>query len=118
MKEKRKVLGLIEHIYIRGKANEGRQEMKVKAKVDTGACKSSISKSLVRKYNLGPIKRMTTVKSALGREKRKVIKVPVRIRGKKLRAFFSIANRGHMAYNILIGQNILKMGKFLIDPLK
>ncbi|OYT41533.1 hypothetical protein B6U80_01170 [Candidatus Pacearchaeota archaeon ex4484_26] len=116
---KRKILGLIEPVYIKGKDEEGKaKELKIKAKIDTGAYKSSISKSLVKKLKLGPVKKTMIIKSALGKERRKVIKVQVRIKNKKLKAFFSIANRKHLTYDILIGQNILKLGKFLIDPLK
>jgi len=107
---KRKILGLIETVYIK--------DTKVRAKVDTGASKSSISKSLVKKLGLGTIKKTTIIKSALGKEKRKIIKAPIKIKGKNLKAFFSVANRKHLSYSVLIGKNILKLGKFLIDPLK
>ena len=116
---RRKALGLIETIYIKGEFSNGKKrELKIKAKVDTGASKSSISKSLVKKLNLGPVKKTTTVKSALGREERNVIKIPIKLKGKRLKAFFSIADRRHMSYDVLLGQNILKLGKFLVDPLK
>ena len=114
----RKILGLIETIGIIKKEDNKLKEIKVKAKVDTGASRSSISKSLVKKYNLGPYRKTTIIKSAMGREKRKVIKLTVKMKNKKIRAFFSVANRKHMKYNMLIGKNILKLGKFLIDPLK
>lgn len=116
---KRKVLSLIEIVYIKGKSGNGEpKEIKVRAKVDTGACKSSISKSLVKKLRLGPVRKTTIIKSVLGKERRKLIKVPIKLKGKNLKVFFSVADRRHMNYNILIGQNILRLGKFLIDPLK
>jgi len=31
---------------------------------------------------------------------------------------FTLADRSHMTFPMLIGQNILTKGKFLIDPLK
>ena len=52
------------------------------------------------------------------KERRKLVKVHVRLKGKVLRAFFSVAERKHLAHSVLIGQNVLKLGKFLIDPLK
>lgn len=116
---KRKVLGLIEHISIIGEDSKGRERgLIIKAKVDTGASRSSISKNLVKKLNLGPHKKTTLIKSAIGVERRKVIKVRIRLKGKTLKAFFSVANREHMTYGVLIGQNILRMGRFLVDPLK
>ena len=120
MKRKRKVIGLVENIHISGKkSNGGVREIKVKAKIDTGASRSSISKELAKKLRLGRHSRRTTiVKSAFGRERRKLIKIEVRLRGKALKAFFSVADRKHMPHRVLIGQNILRMGRFLIDPLK
>ena len=111
---KRKILGLIEPITVKGKT----KEIKVNAKVDTGASKSSISKELVKKLGIGKVRRIAVFKSALGRQKRKVVKTSIVLKGKKLKVFFSVADRKHMKYNLLIGRNILRMGKFLIDPLK
>jgi len=36
--------------------------------------------------------------------------------GLVLNAEFSLADRGHMTYPLLVGQNILRKGNFLIDP--
>ena len=36
----------------------------------------------------------------------------------ELEGDFTLANRSHMTYALLIGQNILKAGHFLVDPLK
>ena len=104
---KRKVLGLVENLYIKVRKGDVVEEIKVRAKVDTGASKSSISKGLVKKLDLGPVRRTATIRSALGTEKRHIIKVPIKLRGKHLKVFFSVANRKHMKYGVLIGQNIL-----------
>ncbi|MBU2496439.1 MAG: RimK/LysX family protein [Nanoarchaeota archaeon] len=115
----RKILGIIETIGIIRRDSDGKlKSVKVRAKVDTGASRSSISKVLVKKYNLGPVRKTTIIKSAMGREKREVIKITVKVKGKRIKAFFNVANRKHMKYNMLIGKNVLKLGKFLIDPLK
>ena len=117
-KMKRKILGLVEIVYIKGKYSNGKsRELKVRAKIDTGATRSSISKTLVRKLRFGKARRTAIIKSAFGKERRKLIKIPIRLRGKVLKAFFSIADRRHLAHRVLIGQNVLRMGKFLIDPL-
>lgn len=117
---KRKVIGLVENVYIRGKNRNGEvRGIKVKAKIDTGASRSSISKELAQKLRLGRHSRRTTiVKSALGRERRKLIKIEIRLKGKALKAFFSVADRKHMPHRVLIGKNVLRMGRFLVDPLK
>ena len=116
---KRKVLGLVEPITIVGKNSNGRiTDLKIKAKVDTGASRSSISKDLVKKLNLGLYKKTTLVRSALGSERRRLVKAQVSLKGKTMKVFFSVADRRHLTHRVLIGQNMLKLGKFLVDPLK
>ncbi len=116
---KRRVLGLVENVYIKVDSSQGNvREVKVKAKIDTGASMSSISKRLVSRLKLQLHHRTAMVKSALGRERRTMIKLPIKMHGKHLKAFFSVADRKNLAHKMLIGQNILKLGKFVIDPLK
>ena len=103
------ILGLIEDVKIHGRI--------IKAKIDTGAKRSSISRELANELNLGPVIKVRGYKTSTGREKRPVIKTSISIKGRKFKATFNIANRAHMKYRILIGQNILKK-RFLIDPSK
>ena len=112
---KRTVLGLTEKITVIGKNKKKRRAM---ARIDTGATKSSIDKDLVASLKLGPIIDRTLVKSASGSETRPVLNAGIVIKGKKIKSKFTVANREHMTYKVLIGQNILKKHKFLIDPTK
>ncbi len=109
----RTILGLTEEIILKGSV-----ERKVQARIDSGATASSIDVSLANQLNLGPAYKDKVVKSASGVEKRPVIKVKVKIENQDIEADFTLADREHMTYPLLIGQNILKEGKFLIDPLK
>lgn len=114
---KRPVLGLSEDVEIIFK-NKGKNELfKVKARVDTGAVYSSIDRSLVKKLNLGPGHRTIRIRQSNGYDHRPVIKLNVKIFSKKINTEFTVANREHMKYKLLIGQDILKKGEFLIDPL-
>ena len=114
MMEKRPILGLIEQVTIMGDTSHH----KLLARIDTGATSSSIDKELVEELGLGPGHRLTTVRSATGTEKREIIKISILLNGNVIEEEFSIADRAHMTYSVLIGQNILKKGKFIIDPLK
>lgn len=87
------------------------------ARIDTGATKSSVDARLAAELALGPVIKTKLVKSAAGNKLRPVIKASIRISGKSLKSEFTIADRSHMKYRVLIGQNILKKG-FLIDPTK
>ena len=105
------IIGLAEEIKIKGHD----ETMEVDAKIDTGATKSSIDSKLAAELKLGPIIRTRLVKSAHGNTLRPMINVELELAGQKLKSQFTIADRAHMKYRVLIGQNILKE-KFLIDP--
>ena len=107
------VIGLVEKIRIIGRA----KQKEVSAKIDTGATKSSIDKRLADELNVGPIIKSKLVKSAHGNKIRPVVEAVILLAGKTIKAEFTLADRIHMKYPALIGQNILKSG-FLIDPNK
>ena len=87
------------------------------AKIDTGATKSSIDTNLAAELGLGPVIKSKLIKSAHGSKLRPIIEATIELSGKKIKSEFTLADRAHMKYRILIGQNILKDG-FLIDPIK
>ncbi|MBU0457164.1 MAG: RimK/LysX family protein [Nanoarchaeota archaeon] len=109
------ILGLTERIKIIGNNN---QLVEVVARIDTGATSSSIDSKLAEELSLGPVISLKTVKSASGIKKRPIVKAKIIMKGIDVEEGFTLADRSHMTYRILIGQNILKKGNFLIDPLK
>ncbi len=112
--EKRPILGLVEDVVI----VNGDKKKIVKARIDTGATKSSIDSKLAKELGLGPAVRERRVKSAHGITMRPLITATIEINGNMMEEEFTIAERTHMTYPMLIGQNILKKEKFLVDPLK
>jgi len=110
----RPILGLIESVTVLSNSSN----KKLLARIDTGATSSSIDKELAEKLSLGPGHRLTTIRSASGVEKREIVKIKVLLNGKTIEGEFSIADRAHMTYPVLIGQNVLRKGEFMIDPLK
>ena len=107
-------LGLTGSVILEGSNGE---EKLLTARIDSGATSSSIDLTLAEKLKLGPTLRTRLVKSASGVKKRPIVLAKVNIAGTIIEAEFSLADRSHMTYQILIGQNVLKKGKFLIDPL-
>ena len=105
------VIGLTEKVNLQ--SGEGKKN--VSAKIDTGATKSSIDTNLAAELKLGPVIKSKLVKSAHGSKLRPIIEVTIELAGKRIKSEFTLADRAHMKYRILIGQNILKDG-FLIDP--
>ncbi|MBI2651218.1 ATP-dependent zinc protease [Candidatus Woesearchaeota archaeon] len=106
------IVGLVEKIKV--VSNNGSKK-EVKAKIDTGASKSSIDINLASKLNLGPVIKSKMIKSAHGNKLRPVIEAEIFLAGKKIKSEFTLADRAHMKYDILIGVNILKNG-FLVEP--
>ena len=108
------MVGLVEKVNI--KAN-GKKAKTVDAKIDTGATKSSIDINLANKLGLGPIIKSKVIKSAHGSKLRPIIEADIEIAGTSLHSEFTLADRSHLKYIMLIRQDILKKG-FLIDPSK
>jgi len=111
MTPEKKVIGLTEKIVIYGKSFK----KEFVAKIDTGADKSSIDTKLAASLRLGPVVEVLNIKSASGNTQRPVIQVKINLCGKDLVSGFTLIDRMHMKYKILIGKNILKHG-FIIDP--
>ena len=111
--EGKTILGLTENVSII--AEDVRE---IRARVDTGATYSSIDKKLADELNLGPVQRTKVVRSANGKFERPFILVKVKMNGHEIEEEFTVADRSEMRYAVLIGQNILKKGNFLINPLK
>lgn len=109
------ILGLIEHVTVHGSKS---REAEVLARVDTGATSSSIDYTLAGELQLGPVISSKVVKSASGIRKRPNIKVKISLKGIDIEEEFTLADRSHMTYKMLLGQNVLRKGNFLIDPLK
>lgn len=113
MYEDRSIVGLTERIILNGK---GHKKIDVKARIDSGATKSSIDINLAKTLKLGPVVKSKIVKSAHGKMRRPIVWAEIVLAGKKIKSMFTLADRNHMKYKVLIGQNILKKG-FLIDPM-
>ena len=104
---KRSILGLTERIIII--TPEGREE-KVTARIDTGATGSSMDIHLAANLRLSLM--------SSGVKRRPTIHAKVKLESQTIDEEFTITDRSHMTYPVLIGQNILKKGNFLIDPHK
>jgi len=103
---KKTVVGLVETVEINGK--------KFKARIDTGAQTGSIDAGVASRLGLRHITRYTEVISASGMSYRKVVKAVVKIKNRKIRASFTVADRSNLSFKVLIGRNILRKN-FLVD---
>ena len=114
-KKKILTIGLTEKVTAIG--NEGSKKVII-ARIDTGAVCSSIDLNLATTLKLGPVIKTKLVKNANGINRRPVMMCKFKIKNIIVEADVTIADRRHLKYGILIGQNLLKKTNFLIDPKK
>jgi hypothetical protein len=107
----KKIIGLVEKIKVIGKSEE-----KTLALVDTGAKLTSVDIKLAADTGIGPVKRITKIKSASKNvgTRRPVLEATIEIAGKRFRTEVNIQDRSHMTFPVLIGRNIL-VDNFLVD---
>jgi hypothetical protein len=110
------VIGPIEYVKVIGHHGEA----KVKGKVDTGATRTSVDVWLAANIGLGPTVDVAKVKSAFLDEvrTRPLVRGIVEIAGERFALPVTVNDRSDMRYPVLIGMDILKSGRFLIDPTK
>jgi len=86
------------------------------AKIDTGAFRTTICKSLAEKFGIEKLVAFKKVKSALGVDKRPIINLSFVLDNKLVSTKAFVADREKLKYDIIIGRRDL--GNFLIDPVK
>jgi hypothetical protein len=108
------IIGPIEYVKVIGHNGEAR----VKGKIDTGASRTSVDVWLAANIGLGPTGDVAKVKSALATQvrTRPLVRGVVEVGGVRFSLPVTVNDRSVMRYPILIGMDILKSGRFLIDP--
>lgn len=93
------------------------KSLKVMARVDTGAVRSSIDKSLAAELGLLVEKNILwkdVYRSANGTQERPVIKIAYAVAGKRIYSSVSVTDRSKMSARFLMGRN--DMAGFLVNP--
>jgi hypothetical protein len=110
----KKVVRLVQRVIVGGPAGEE----SVRAKVDTGADRTTIDEVLAARLKLVPTGSVVTIKaSAAGRRvERPLVSATVTMAGRSFNLRVGVADRSQMRYAVIIGRDILRSGEFLIDP--
>lgn len=110
----KKVVRLVEKVTVKGPGGEE----KVRAKVDTGADRTTIDRHLADRLKLGPATSKVTIKASANgqRVQRPVVDAYVTVAGKTFKLKVGVADRSQMRFSIIVGRDILRSGDFLIDP--
>lgn len=109
----KKVIGTREQITIFGAHNQAYATF---ARIDTGAYRTTIDRSIAEKLHLTNIIKYKKVRGALGKQERPIIDLTFELDREKIRTEAFIAPREDLKYDIIVGRRDLK--KFLIDPAK
>jgi hypothetical protein len=109
-------IGPVEYVKVIGHHGEAR----VKGKVDTGSTRTSVDVWLATNIGLGPTVDVVKIKSAFldHVRSRPVVRGIVEIAGERFAIPVTVNDRSDMRYPVLIGMDILRSGRFLIDPTK
>ncbi len=115
-KKERLIIGPVEYVKVIGHHGEAL----VKGKIDTGASRTSVDLWLSANIGLGRIVDVAKVKSALMNEvrSRPVVRGTIELGGAKFSLPVSIEDRSDMRHPVLVGMDVLRSGRFLIDPTK
>lgn len=111
-----RTIGIFEEVKVKSKHGK---KIIVPAKIDTGAWRSSIDRTLARDMGLldeDNILWEKGVKNALGKEKRVVINLTFWLKGRKIKTSAGVADRSRLRKPLIIGRRDLS--GFLIDPTK
>lgn len=109
-----KTIDAVEEIKIRTKG----KKVRVMAKVDTGAWRTSINRDVAEKLGLLGVENVLwtrRVRSALGVEERPIVSLTFWLAGRKISTPVSVASRSSLRYPVIIGRKDLK--GFLVDPI-
>ena len=107
-----RTLGVIEKITIQG----SKKKKTVRAKIDTGAFRTSIDVDLVHELGLDEHDKLVHVRSGSGKQKRKTANITFKMKGKQIKTIASYTERNHLRFPVIIGRRDLK--GFLVDPEK
>ena len=112
--QEKKVVRLVQRVLVAGPGGEE----SVRAKVDTGADRTTVDKVLAARLRLVPTGSKVAVNaSAAGRKvERPLVDATVTMAGRRFNLRVGVADRSQMRYAVIIGRDILRSGDFLIDP--
>src|SRR6266704_1838093 len=112
----RTTIGVVEEVTILG----SKGDIRVLARIDTGAVRTSLDTDLAARAGLGPVFDRVRVRAAAAEalEERDVADAKVVIAGREFEVAVAITDRKDMRYHMIVGMDVLRDAGFLVDPSK
>ena len=112
----RTAIGVVEEVVIRG----SKGDIRVLARIDTGAARTSLDTDLALRAGLGPVFDRVRVRAAAADEpeERDVVDAKILIAGREFDVAVAVTDRKDMRYHMIVGMDILREAGFLVDPSK
>lgn len=109
-------IGIVEEVTIRG----SKGDIRILAKIDTGAARTTLDTDLAARAGLGPVFDRVRTRSAAADEpeERDVVEAKIVIAGREFDVAVAVTDRKDMRYHMIVGMDILRDSGFLIDPSK
>lgn len=108
------ILNNYEDIWLVGPSGE---KIQVRAKIDTGANRTSVDRSIAEKIGLLATSNVVEYReffSGLGREQRPMVQCQLVINGVTRSTTVSISDRSHMKHQVIVGRQDIQT--FLVKP--
>ncbi|MCK5593706.1 MAG: ATP-dependent zinc protease [Candidatus Aenigmarchaeota archaeon] len=108
----KKIIGLTEVVHVCG----SKKCAKIAAICDTGATTTSIDATISKELDFGePIGTITVMNPSVNKKfKREIVKVNLKIAGRKFEVGANVQDRTHMTHKMIIGRDIL-YDNFIVD---
>jgi hypothetical protein len=107
-------IGTVEQVTVIGP----KARIRVLAKIDTGAARTSLDTDLATSTGLGPVLNRVRIRAAAADEPevRDVVPAKVIIAGREFSVEVAVTDRKDMRYHMIVGMDILRDSGFLVDP--
>jgi hypothetical protein len=112
----RTTIGVVEEVTILG----SKGDVRVLARIDTGAARTSLDTDLAARAGLGPVFDRVRVRAAAADEpeERDVADARIVIAGREFEVAVAITDRKDMRFHMIVGMDVLRDSGFLVDPAK
>ena len=112
----RAIIGTVEEVTVIGPKGK----VPVRAKIDTGAARTTLDTDLVMRAGLGPVMDRVRIRASAADEpeERDVVAAKVLIAGREFNVPVAVTDRKDMRYHMIVGMDILRNSGFFVDPSK